>query len=240
MVEIIIYKMKAILIHHAGGDKYAYRNMQQNLLPEIESIAFELPGRSDRISESFVNNLDEAVNDIYVQLTKQFPDEYFIVGNSMGSIIAFLLTYKLQQENKRLPKHLFLASRLSPDAYKNEPNIIGISSDDFWKVVQQYDGVPEQLLAHKELKEFYEPILRSDFELLQRFNETFESIAPINIPTSILFGDKDIRNVSSEKMQGWRKFFTSDFEIQSFNGGHFFVCENEEVIKYIKSKVNFE
>ncbi len=230
--------MKAILLHHAGGDKYAYRNMQQNLLPELESIAFELPGRSDRISESFVTSLEEAVNDIYAQLIKKLPDEYFIIGNSMGSIIAFLLTHKLQKENMNLPKHLFLASRLSPDAYKNEPNIIGISSDDFWKVVQQYDGVPEQLLAHKELKEFYEPILRSDFELLQHFNESFENIAPIDIPTSILFGDKDVRNLSLEKLEGWRKFFSVDFEIQSFEGGHFFMYENEEVVKYIKSKVH--
>ena len=60
--------MKAILLHHAGGDKYAYRNMQERLLPEIESIAFELPGRSDRFSEKFVQNLEAAVDDIYRQL----------------------------------------------------------------------------------------------------------------------------------------------------------------------------
>ena len=229
--------MKAILLHHAGGDKYAYRNMQQSLLPEIESIAYELPGRSDRITESFVNNLAAAVDDIYNQLTKELPQEYFIVGNSMGSIIAFLLTHKLIQENKTLPKHLFLASRLSPDAYKKEPNIIGISSDDFWKVVQQYDGVPGQLLQHKELKEFYEPILRSDFELLQQFNESFESIESIDIPASVLFGDKDVRNVSEEKMQGWRNFFTNEIEIKSFEGGHFFMYENKEVVDYIKKKL---
>lgn len=229
--------MKAILLHHAGGDKYAYRNMQQSLLPEIESIAYELPGRSDRITESFVNNLAAAVDDIYNQLTKELPQEYFIVGNSMGSIIAFLLTHKLKQENKTLPKHLFLASRLSPDAYKKEPNIIGISSDDFWKVVQQYDGVPGQLLQHKELKEFYEPILRSDFELLQQFNESFESVESIDIPASVLFGDKDVRNVSEEKMQGWRNFFTKEIEIKSFEGGHFFMYENKEVVAYIKKKL---
>lgn len=229
--------MKAILLHHAGGDKYAFRNMQQGLLPEIESIALELPGRSDRLSEKFVSNLDEAVNDIYEQLIKQLPDEYCIIGNSMGSIVGFLLAHKLKEENKPLPKHLFLASRLSPDAYKNEPNIIGISSDDFWKVVQQYNGVPAQLLAHKELKEFYEPILRADFELLQHFNQTFKSAAPLDIPATILFGDKDDRNLTRERAEGWRKFFSTDFDIQSFEGGHFFLYENEKVVDFIKQKV---
>ena len=81
--------------------------MQERLLPEIESIAFELPGRSDRFSEKFVQNLEAAVDDIYRQLIQQLPEEYCIIGNSMGSIIGFLLTHKLKQENKPLPKHLF-------------------------------------------------------------------------------------------------------------------------------------
>ena len=229
--------MKAILLHHAGGDKYAFRNMQQWLLPEIESIAFELPGRSDRISEPFIKNIDEAVDDIYEQLIKELPDKYCIIGNSMGVIIAFLLTNKLKEENKSLPVHLFLASRLSLDAYKNDLSLENVSSDDFRKVVQKYDGVPAQLLEHKELKEFYEPILRADFKALQQFNATFESVESIDIPATILVGNKDARNTTVEKAQGWKKFFTADFEIKSFDGGHFFLYENEEAAKYIKSKI---
>lgn len=230
--------MKAILLHHAGGDKYVFRNLQQALLPEIESLSFELPGRGDRFSERFVVSLEDAVNNIYTQLTNENINDFIVVGNSMGAIIAFLLVHKLKQANHPLPKHLFLASRLSPDAYKQEPNIVGISSTDFWKVVQQYDGVPAQLLQHKELMEFYEPILRTDFELLQQFNESFESIAAIDVPASILFGDQDVRNVSNEKMQGWRKFFVNNIDIKSFEGKHFFLYENENVATYIKMKMN--
>lgn len=226
--------MKAIVLHHAGGDKYSFRNLQQNLLPEIEIIALELRGRGDRFSETFSATLEDAALDIYNQLEVQLPESYCIIGNSMGAIIGFLVTHLLAQHHKRLPNHIFLASRLSPDAYKNEPNIKGISSDDFWKVVQQYDGVPAQLLEHKELKEFYEPVLRSDFELLQDFNNRFSIIAPINVPTSILFGEQDTRNVTEEKMQGWRKFFTNEITIQSFHGGHFFMYENSNVANYIK------
>ena len=91
--------MKAILLHHAGGDKYAFRNVQQRLLPEIQNIAFELPGRSDRFSEGFIKNIEDAVNDIYEQLIKDLPEKYCIIGNSMGAVIGFLLTHKLKQEN---------------------------------------------------------------------------------------------------------------------------------------------
>lgn len=229
--------MKAILLHHAGGDKYAFKNVQQNLLPEIESWAIELPGRSDRFAEKLVTTLEEAVEDVYQQIEAKLAEDYCIIGNSMGSILAFLLVHQLKNQHKKLPTHIFLASRLSPDAYKNEPNIIHISSDDFWKVVQQYDGVPEALLAHQELKAFYEPILRSDFELLQRYNESFQHIEKINQPASILFGNKDVRNVDLERMQSWRPFFENDIEIKAFDGGHFFLYENPDVIAYIKQTV---
>lgn len=232
--------MKAFLLHHAGGDKYAYLNMQQNLLPEVQAFAFELPGRSDRINEPFIKNIYDAVDDIYKQLLPHLQDNYCIVGNSMGAAVAYLLSHKLKQEKKTLPKHLFLASRLSPDAYKNEPNVIDISSADFWKVVQQYDGVPAQLLAHDELKEFYEPVLRNDFELLQQFNQTFETIETIDVPASILFGNKDVHNVDAEKMQGWRKFFSDEINILAFEGKHFFLYENNAVVNYIKSTLNFD
>lgn len=229
--------MKAILLHHAGGDKYAFRNVQQWLLPEIKSIAFELPGRSDRFSEGFIKNMEDAVNDIYEQLIKELPEKYCIIGNSMGAVIGFLLTHKLNQEHKILPEYLFFVSRLSPDAYRNESNFVLLSSDDFWKVVQKYDGVPEQLLAHQELKEFYEPILRADFELLHHFNQTFSKVEPLDIPICILCGNKDVRNITQEKAEGWQKFFSAAFEIKSFEGGHFFLYENEDAVKYIKSKL---
>jgi surfactin synthase thioesterase subunit len=38
-------------------------------------------------------------------------------------------------------------------------------------------------------------------------------------------------------MQGWQTFFENKIEIKAFDGGHFFLYENEEVPKYIKSKV---
>ena len=227
--------MKAILLHHAGGDKYAYRNMQQLLLPEIESIAFELPGRSDRFSEKFVQNLEAAVDDIYRQLIQQLPEEYCIIGNSMGSIMGFLLTHKLKEENKPLPKYLFLASRLSPDAYKDEPNIIGVSSEEFWKVVQQYNGVPEQLLQHKELKEFYEPILRADFEVLEKYNAIQHEHQKLDIKTHVIFGNEDANNITLEIAKDWSSYFTKDIVYKEFNGGHFFAYENEDVVAYIKS-----
>jgi hypothetical protein len=142
--------------------------MQQWLLPEIESVAFELPGRSDRFGEPLLNDMHAITEDIFGQIKNELNDDYFFVGISMGSLIAYLLCHKIKANNLPLPKYLFLASRLSPDSYFDEPTIMNTSSEEFWNVVIKYDGVPQALVEHKELRELYEPILRADFEALEK------------------------------------------------------------------------
>lgn len=228
---------KAILLHHAGGDKYAFNQFSKNLLPEIESIALELPGRGDRFGGYLLNEYKEVVQDYFQQIKNELNEDYFFVGVSMGTMAAFELCQYLEKENLRLPTHLFLASRLSPNSYKNEKSITGISSDEFWKVVQQYDGVPEQLIAHKELRDLYEPILRADFEVLEKYNKIEHQPKKLSIETQVLFGKNDTKNITSERAKDWSVFFEKEVIYKEFEGGHFFAYENEDVVAYIKSIV---
>ena len=230
--------MKAILLHHAGGDKYAFKNVQQWLLPEFESIAIELPGRSDRFSEALLVDMHSITEDIFNQIKNELNDDYFFVGISMGTLVAYLLTHKIKEKNLPLPKHLFLASRLSPDSYYNEPSVRNTSSDEFWKIVIQYDGVPQGLIEHKELREFYEPILRADFEALEKYNISHQPKEKLNVPVSILIGKNDIRNITMQTAQDWNRHFYNEILFKEFDGGHFFVYENIAVAQYIKSTLS--
>ena len=232
--------MKAILLHHAGGDKYAFRNFQQNLLPEINSMSIELTGRSDRINETLLNDIHAVVDDVFLQIKNEILEDYFFVGVSMGTLVAYLLCHKLKENNLPLPKHLFLASRLSPDAYFNEPSVLNTTSEEFWKVVIKYNGVPQSLIEHKELREFYEPILRADFEALDKYNHTHVEQEKLNISASILIGKEDTKNINLQTAQVWQNHFTNKINFVEFDGGHFFVYENLEVVKYIKSKLQIE
>jgi surfactin synthase thioesterase subunit len=230
--------MKAILLHHAGGDKYAYKNMQQWLLPEIPSIAFEIPGRSDRFSEPLLNDIHDITDDIFHQIKNEINEDYFFIGVSMGALLAYLLSHRIAQNNLPLPKYLFLASRLSPDAYKeSSTKIPQLSSDEFWNVVIQYNGVPDALIQHHELRELYEPILRADFEALEKYNISHQNKIALPISSTILFGKDDTRNITHQTAQGWSNHFNAETSFAEFDGGHFFVYENVEVAKHIKSVV---
>ena len=103
--------------------------------------------------------------------------------------------------------------------------------------MQKYNGVPEQLLAHKELREFYEPILRADFEVLEKYNAIQHEHQKLDIKTHVIFGNEDANNITLETAKDWSACFSKDIVYKEFIGGHFFVYENEDVVAYIKSVV---
>jgi surfactin synthase thioesterase subunit len=227
--------MKAILLHHAGGDKYAYHQLQNSLLPEIASLAVELPGRGDRFSEPLLWTIEEMLDDIFRQIKEEIKDEYFFVGMSMGAVLAFLLTHRLRSKNLPLPAAIFLTSRLPFTHYETIDNLTELSGDDFWEFILAYDARSAMIADHAELRELYEPILKADFSAMQYFDQKFAGLPPLQIPCAIMNGKDDVRLIDSVRIREWNRYFSSTPEYKVFDGGHFFLYENDTLSKYIKS-----
>lgn len=224
---------KIFLFHHAGGDKYAYRMLQQEFSPYYETIAVELPGRGDRFSEPLLHDIHAATEDLFVQIRSMLSDVYAFVGVSMGALKAFLLAHRIFEEGLPLPKHLFLASRKSLLGYSNHSAIAGLPSVDFWNGVAQYGGVSASMMAHPELLALYEPILRADFHALENYSSA--NYPPLPIKASILIGDQDA--ITTADIAPWQESFIPIIDIQVFNGGHFFIYEQiKDVSDYIRNR----
>lgn len=225
---------KIIFLHHAGGDKYAYRTLQQELSLHYDAIALEIPGRGDRYSEPLLYDMDSVIDDLYGQVIQEIGDENFaFFGVSMGALKAFLLAHRFIKDNRPLPHHLFLASRKSILGYRSHAAIASLQTSDFWEGVAKYGGVSEQLLAHPELLALYEPILRADFHALENFSGY--DFPPLPIPTSVLIGRDD--SITIEDIMPWQSYFIPTLSTHIFEGGHFFVYEQvQSVVEYISMR----
>ena len=80
-------KPQIFLLHHAGGNKYSFRLLINQLAPLFQIEALELPGRGERLSENFLINYQQATMDLFKQIKKKrFPNtKYLIYGHSMGA-----------------------------------------------------------------------------------------------------------------------------------------------------------
>jgi surfactin synthase thioesterase subunit len=218
--------MKAIFLHHAGGDKYSWRRFQEALPPGVEPLALEIPGRGDRFSEALLFEMDAITDDLFRQILPHLSMPYVLIGKSMGALKGFLLLHRLHQHGLPLPIHVFFGSRKCPASYADHIRIAHLNSAEFWKGVESYGGLPAMLLEHQELKELYEPILRADFSALEQYQ--YRDLPPLPVSATIMTGKTD--GITLESTKGWSRHFDGEVDYLELSGGHFFMHEQAYTI----------
>jgi len=218
--------MKAIFLHHAGGDQYSWRRYQDALPQGMEAVSLEIPGRGDRFSEPLLSNMEDISSDLFQQALPHLVQPYVLVGKSMGALMGYLLLHRIAQAGKPMPVHVFFGSRKCPASYSQHIKIAHLDSAGFWKGVESYGGLPQLLLEHQELKELYEPILRADFTALEQYQHV--SRPPLPVSATIMTGKTD--SISLESTHGWSDHFSGEVDFLELPGGHFFMHEQAYTI----------
>src|SRR5206468_3788359 len=100
---------------YAGGSQYSYSGFTGAAKRNgINIIPIEVPGRGSRINEPLLVNISDMVNDIFDQVKDHLKAPYGIYGHSMGTILGYLLTRKIVNENLNKPCHLFFSGSGGP------------------------------------------------------------------------------------------------------------------------------
>jgi external thioesterase TEII len=158
---------------------------------------------------------------------------FIIYGHSMGALLAFRLTHLLAAQG-RFPKGLIVSGNAGPgipDADCKKRYLLG--KKEFVEELRSIGGVPEELLQNDELLDFFEPILRADFEVSEENGMNDET--PVNIPVFALMGSEEEEN---KHIQNWAKYTRSFFDCTILDGGHFFIHKHPQRIAGIISDFN--
>lgn len=100
--------------------------------------------------------------------------------------------------------------------------------------LRNYDGTPAELLASRELMEMLLPSIRADLEMAETY--VYNNSPLLSCPISALSGQLD--DVSADALTGWQKETTGSFDLNMFEGGHFFVqSEREAVLRFLRNKI---
>jgi len=217
-------KMKIICLPFAGAGYYSYRPIFNNQT-YFEPVYCELPGRERRINEPVVSTLYEAAEDIYRQIRPLLHGEYVLWGHSMGSELARLLLEKMQSEGDQLPVHLLVSGREAPSVDKRNNRYL-LPRNQFIEALRRLGGVPEEILLNSEVMDFFEPILRNDFKLIETFFEP--ELSPLTLPVSVIIGDQD--EVRPEEALPWKKISLGDFDLKMMRGNHFFIFDQPDLL----------
>ncbi|WP_120197114.1 thioesterase II family protein [Lacrimispora algidixylanolytica] len=227
--------MKLFCIPYAGGSETIFYSWRKYLGHSIELVPIQLKGRGRRFSESLYKSVEEAVDDIFVNIKDKIVDDDFcIYGHSMGSLLAYELYYKLSDGDFKLPKHIFFSGHKAPSKMLHNRTILELSDNDFINYITKFGGMSEEILDYQELLQIFLPVIKNDIRILDNYNYE-EKLARINCDVSIFYGKKD--DISMEDILAWKNHVCKSIELYSFEGNHFFINDNIEYITNIISTI---
>jgi external thioesterase TEII len=221
-------KPQLFLLHFAGGNCYSFQFML-SLLHEFDVIPLELPGRGRRMAECLLKDFNMAAQDICKQLIAKLTSARFLIyGHSMGAYLALRVANMLERAGK-FPAYLIVSGNAGPGIESdNKKDFHLLEHVDFVKELECLGGIPPELIQNKELFNFFEPILRADFEISEK-NEIATEPA-ICAPIFAMMGSQEDE---VDVISNWARFTRSGFNFEILEGNHFFIHKHPRRIAHI-------
>jgi external thioesterase TEII len=218
-------KSQLFLLHFAGGNCYSLQRIAP-YLKDFDVILPELPGRGKRMNECLLRDFDLAVLDLYEQITRKLTAaDFLIYGHSMGAYLAIGVANLLEQAGKT-PACLTVSGNAGP-GIRTRQDLYPLEREDFIRELRKLGGLSNEILEDIELFDIFEPILRADFELIEK--NISRNILPTKAPLFAMMGSRE-ENVND--ISNWGKFTTSYFDYEILEGNHFFIFKHPERIAY--------
>lgn len=205
----------------AGGNKYCYREYEKQAPAYFNMVTLEYPGRGTRFNECLTRNMETLVDSLYEEIRPGLHENAFaFYGHSMGALVAFFLTRKIIAAGGPPPLHLFITGAMGPAAMNRQPKKRYLMSrKEFFEQIRDLDGCPAEILQNEDLLNFFEPILRADFEVSETY--FYERQKTLDIPITVITGIAE--NMKPEDIRLWQQETSYKVDFRTMPGKHFFI-----------------
>lgn len=215
--------LRLFCIPNAGNGPTAFRGWADRLLPEIEAIIVELPGRESRFHEPPYRQMESLVADlanaVLACLTADQPFAFF--GNSLGGVAAFETLLEIRRRTGREALHLFVSAAAAPHCDPPLPPIGRLEDHELVQAVDtRYGGIPAPVLEDREFLAAVLPTLRADICLFEDYRR--QQPDPLSCPITAFGGVRDA-TVPREHVDAWRQQTSGSFERYFLDEGHLYL-----------------
>lgn len=216
---------RLVCLPHAGGSAPFFLPVATALSPGVDVVAIQYPGRQDRRAEPPISDMTVLADRIHAILRRQPELPVTLFGHSLGALIAFEVTRRLEAEGQG-PVRLFASGRRAPSTHRDE-NVHRLTDAGILAEVRKMNGTASSVLGDDEMMRAVLPALRADYHAAETY-----SCAPdvtVSCPISALTGDGDPKTTVEEASQ-WARHTSGSFDMQVFPGGHFFITSHADQV----------
>ncbi|MDW6092179.1 thioesterase II family protein [Vibrio rhizosphaerae] len=215
-----------ICLPSSGSSSSLYADWRTQLAAHnITLYCPEYPGRGRRFTDPLPTSIPVLVDDLIQQLGDRLSsrEPYALFGHSLGGLIAYELTLKIQQTSGLTsPQRLVISASHAPHLRGENQLRSDLSEQALIALLQEMGGIKHEVFEHPELLELFLPIIRSDLALNDNYNR--QEIEPLICPITTIHGLND-PVVTQEKVKQWTRY-TSDYQHLDWPGDHFYFQQN--------------
>lgn len=216
-----------ICFPHAGGSASYYSSFSARLQSRLQVFALQYPGRQDRLREPLLSTIDEFAEEAFAALEPILKQPIALFGHSMGALIAFEVTVRMNERLNVAPLTLFVSGRRAPSSYRVEDDVH--LRDDAGLVVElrSLSGTDLRVLDDPDVLGMVLPAMRSDYTAVERY--VYRPGPKLDCPLVALIGDTDPK-ADVDEVRAWQDHTSARFEMHTFIGGHFYLAEHSQAI----------
>ena len=218
---------RIFLFPYAGGGPSVFSKWSDKLPVNIEAQITHYPGRGSSHNEKPIKSLSFLIEELSQAIQPLADKPFTFFGHSMGGLIAFELARYLRHNELPQPNALFISAFRAPQILDLQPPIHELPDNEFIISLKKLNGIPQEVLQNQEMLDFFLPTLRADFKLIETYKYTHDE--PLNCPI-VAFSGRDDPRVSREQLEGWAVQTNGRFESKYFEGDHFFINDQREII----------
>jgi medium-chain acyl-[acyl-carrier-protein] hydrolase len=219
---------------YAGGSSSIYSSWVNNIHADVELALIQLPGRGLRFGEAPYQTMDALVSHIFIALNKLSPKQSIFYGHSMGARVAYEVALMLYLNQLCLPVYMIASASSAPSVERRVAMSYNLPDPEFINHLRALKGTPEEVLLNDDLMELMLPTLRADFKILETYRIKNRCALPTKI--RVFAGKSD--DISMADLDAWPSLFESNAGIYWFDGGHFFINENNaEVLRVVNREI---
>jgi len=220
--------MRLFIFPYAGGSPAAFWNWAAVFPENIETLIVHYPGRGSRYNEPPIKQISTLVDELSQAIQPFLEVPFVFFGHSLGGLVAFELFRTLRQNNLPQPNALIVSACGAPQLPDPHPPIHSLPEVEFLKALQEFNGIPAEVLGHQDLMDLLLPTLRADFEVFEGYHYKPNEL-PLDCPIFAFGGDNDSR-VNRELLEGWAAQTNSTFRSKYFPGDHFFINNKKDAV----------
>lgn len=213
---------------YSGAGASIFNRWAERLPYQIELCAVQPPGRETRMAEPLFTRLTPLVQTMAQALLPYLDKPFAFFGHSLGTLISFELARHLRREHGLQPVYFFASGHGAPQMPKEKTPIHDLPEPAFTEALRLYNGTPDEVLEHPELRQLLFPILRADFAIYESYVYTDD--LPLACPLTVFGGLQD--DISHAHLDAWREQTANAFSVKMFPGNHFFLNTAQNQLLY--------